>query len=183
MPCQNEGENTFLYITFPEVTRQFSRHFHQSHDGVMESGRISWAGSEAAYVALTAENCLGFWSWIQPLRAAFWRSLSFLLCRFHKEPRKSGVTRLELAFVNTFAKHRGGLTLAGCQTPTKPLCHSPSSAAQGRKQDGKGWERMGWDEDKKPLTSYHELPVTGKTDSKFGKIKLLAIDNKIGQWT
>jgi len=62
----------------------------------------------------------------------------------------------------------GGLTLAGCQVPTKATLSLLSSVGQGRGNITKGSQveiRTG--RDHSPVT------ITGKTDSAWGKINLI----------
>lgn len=59
----------------------------------------------------------------------------------------------------------GGLTLAGCQTPTQPLSHSLSSAG-GQAEENKMKKLLDWHEDREvePLL----IAAMGKTDSICG---------------
>jgi len=59
----------------------------------------------------------------------------------------------------------GGLTLAGCQTPPKPLYHPPSSAGQGREKITKGsWVEV------RTGRHHSSITVTGKTDWTWEKL-------------
>jgi len=59
----------------------------------------------------------------------------------------------------------GGLTLAGCQVPPKPLYPSPFSAGQGRGNIMKSsWVKI------RTWRNLSAITITGKTGSAWGKL-------------
>ena len=83
-----------------------------------------------------------------------------LLCVNTSRWQREEIVKIGATFV-----HCGGLTLTGCQVPTKATLSLPSSAGQGRENITKGsWVEIRTGRDHSPIT------VTGRTDLTWGKL-------------
>ena len=100
-------------------------------------------------------------------------TLGEALCLFGQNDEHLMMARPTVGFCHMSVKvvvvpSCGGLTLAGCQVPTKATLSLPSSTGQGRENKTKGlWVEIRTRRDHSPIT------VTGKTDSTWGKISLI----------